>query len=580
MRILAIAASFPVITAAATVSFIAPTVFGNEQQTARANPSPAESITAKVDKLFAEWNRSGSPGCSLGVSQKGVLVYERGYGTANLELGVGITPASVFQAASISKPFTAMSILLLAQRGQLSLDDEVRKHIPEWADQKSRLTIRHLLNHTGGLRDVFLLLELAAPRSDGDLNERLVDILARQRGLNFTPGSEYEYNNGGYTLLAGIVKRVSGQSLRAFADANIFKPLGMTHTHFHDDVTMIVPNRAWGYHRGAEGLQLVATNEHSALVGNSGLFTTARDLLLWEHNFTDVRVGDPALIAAMQTPAVLTGGDRSSYGLGLEIGQHRGLRAISHSGGGGGFAANLVRYPDHGLAVAVLCNVDNVINPVALTRSVAEIYLADVLTGSSETSATTTPPTVALSADQLADKAGLYRDRPSGTYGRIFVRDGKLMAVANAGTEGDTFELVPVSANRFVIPGTPIVAEFVPAGAGRTQEIHVTGVGPKPLISLRVKEGFGPSRAELGAFAGQYTNRELEVTYTLAPRDSGLVLRIPGRAAIVLQPIFRDAFHGPLVDVAEFSRDARGAVTGFTVRTSGARSLRFDRVKP
>src|SRR2546425_2328146 len=177
---------------------------------------------------------------------------------ANLELGVPIPPASIFHAASVSKQFTAMSIVLLAERGQLSLDDEVQKYIPEWADHGSRITIRHLLTHTSGLRDAFMLEGLAPPREDGsDRNDAIVKILARARGLNFTPGAEFQYNNGGYTLLANIVKRVSGQSFRAFAEANIFKPLGITQTHFHDDHRMIVPNRASGYHQDAGGLRLV-----------------------------------------------------------------------------------------------------------------------------------------------------------------------------------------------------------------------------------------------------------------------------------------------------------------------------------
>jgi len=293
-----------VVTAVAIASIVDPTVFGKEQDTAKANPSPAESVIARVDQLFAQWNRLDSPGCSLGVSQNGVLVYERGYGMANLELAFPITPAAVFHVASISKQFTAMSILLLAQRGQLSLDDDVGKYIPDWADHGSRLTIRHLLTHTSGVRDPFLLHELVAPRDDVFDNDALVKILAHQLALNFTPGTEFQYNNGGYALLASIVKRVSGQSLRTFADVNIFKPLGMRHTHVHDDPAMIVPNRASGYYRDAGSMNVALHPYSNRIVGNTGLFTTVRDLLLWEQNFADVRVGDTALVAAMQTPAV------------------------------------------------------------------------------------------------------------------------------------------------------------------------------------------------------------------------------------------------------------------------------------
>lgn len=565
------------VSAVAIVSFIALTVFWKERNAAKHDPAPAESVAARVDKVFAKWNSSDSPGCSLGVSQNGVPVYERGYGMANLETGAAITPASVFHVASVSKQFTAMSILLLAQRGQLSLDDEVRKYISEWADHTNRLTIRHLLTHTGGLRDVFLLLELAAPRDDGvDRNDVLVNILAHQQALNFTPGTEFQYNNGGYVLLATIVKRVSGQSLRAFADANIFKPLGMTHTHFHDDPTMIVPNRASGYHRNAGALQMALHADPSGLVGNAGLLTTAPDLLRWEQNFADVRVGDKALVVAMQTPAVFTGGDTSPYAFGLWVRQYRGLRAVEHGGGDPGYGANVVRYPDQGLAVAVLCNLDD-IDVGGLTNGVVDIYLADALATPSASSAAATRPHVSLSAEQLASKEGLYRDPSNDALLRIFVRDGKLMGSAGAGADGG-WELTPVNANRFLIAGTTIALEFVPASTDRAQEMHVIGERPKPEVLQQVNAP-ALSPTDLRAFAGEYANPELEVTYTLLARESGLAIQILGRADIVLQPIFPDAFAGSLVGVVKFSRDASGVVTGFTVNTSGPRGLRFDRVK-
>jgi CubicO group peptidase (beta-lactamase class C family) len=568
---LVITACFVVITAVAIVYFIART----------GNPSPAGSATARVDKLFAQWNRSDSPGCSLGVSKNGVLVYEHGYGMASLELGVPITPASVFPAASISKQFTAMSILLLAKRGHLSLDDEVRKYIPEWADHGSRITIRHLLTHTSGLRDAFVLQGLAPPREDGgNPNDAILKILSRARGLNFAPGAEFQYNNGAYNLLGSIVKRVSGQSLRAFADANIFKPLQMTHTHFYDDASMVVPNRVSGYHRDGSGWHLAS--ENGGIVGNAGLQTTVGDLLRWEQNFAEVRVGDRALITAMQTPAIPTGwSETSSYGFGLEIAKYRGLRTIGHGGGDRGITSHVVRYPEQGFAVAVLCNVDNV--PVSgLTQGVADIYLSDAFATPPASSATATSPHVSLSPEQLASKVGLYRDPVTESVGRIFLRDGKLMASEGAGegeSVGESVELTPVSANRFVVSGTPIAAEFVPAASGRPQEIRVTGAGPKPVVSQQVTNSFAPSSMELRAFRGEYTSAEVEGTYTLAARDSGLVIQIPGRADIGLQPIFPDAFAGAIVGVVKFSRDAGGAFRGFTANSTGARGLRFDRVK-
>jgi len=307
------------------------------------------ATAASIDALFARWNTPDSPGCSLGVSQDGVTVYQHGYGMANLDLRVPITPDSVFHVASVSKQFTAMSILLLAGQRRISLDDEARKYVTELPDYGSPLTIRHLLTHTSGLRDAFLLMGLGTPREDNaDPNDAIVQALARQQKLNFVPGTDFRYNNGGYTLLGVIVRRITGQSLGAFADANIFKPLGMVHTHFHDDPTMIVPNRASAYHRVGETFHRAVRGDPGGVVGNAGLFTTSGDLLRWEQNFAAPRIGDEALISAMQTPAVLTTGEKTPYGFGLFIGEHHGLKTIEHGGGDAGVGAYVLRYPERG----------------------------------------------------------------------------------------------------------------------------------------------------------------------------------------------------------------------------------------
>jgi hypothetical protein len=228
----------------------------------------------------------------------------------------------------------------------------------------------------------------------------------------------------------------------------------------------------------------------------------------------------------------------------------------------------------------LLCNLDNIglgLGVTRLTERVADIYLSDAFTTPPASNATAAPPQVSISAEQLASKAGLYFDPASQSLGQIFVRDGRLMASEGAG-EGEGVELTPLSENRFVIWGTPIVADFVPAVTGRPQEIRVTGDGPKPRVSHKV-DPFVPSSAELRAFAGQYSSPEIEGAYSLVVHDTSLVLQIPGRNDIVLLPIFKDAFAGGLVGVVKFSRAASGAVTGFTTNSSGVRGLRFDRVK-
>lgn len=559
---------------AAFATLLAP----SSRRTPGGTSSVSTSETARVDALFANWSRQDTPGCSVGVRRNGQPVLDRGYGLANLELGVAITPETVFHVASVSKQFTAMSILLLAEAGTLSLDDEVWRHLPEWRDRRTRVTIRHLLTHTSGMRDGFLLRELSSPTPGGaGLMEEIVTLLARQRELNFPPSNEFQYSNSGYVLLAAIVSRVSGRSLRDYAEANIFKPLKMSHTHVHDNPRTIVRNRASGYHQGDSGIEVAPHADLGHLVGTTGLHTTTGDLLAWMDNLFAPRVGKPAFVLQMQQPVTLANGERSAYGFGLETGEHRGFRTISHGGGDPGFAAYLLGYPDHRLGVAVLCNLDNIGLGIGdLARRVADVYLP----AESDHSAASTPPTkakeITLSEGELVRWAGLYHDASDDSYGRIFVRGGKLRAAHRPG-ESEGFELTPVSPTRFVLVGTPIEVEFVPGSPGQPPQARVVGAGPRPAVMTKVLTEFRPSPADLQELAGAYMNRELEVTYALTVRDGRLVVTIPGRADIVLEPLVRDKFYGNLLDVASFARDSQGRVTGFSIRTAGVRRLDFER---
>lgn len=540
---------------------------------AASSQSP-DMLTARVDKLFEEWNKTNAPGCGVAVSRNGALIYGRGFGMASLELGVPVTRTSVFPAASISKQFAATSILLLAQRGQLSLEDPVWKFIPDWVNRNQRITVRHLLTHTSGLLEAFTLIGVASPREDGiNVNDAIARVLARQRGLNFVPGTEFQYNNGGYNLLGTIVKKVSGQTLREFAHDNIFLPLGMTHTHFHDDPAKVVPNRVTSYSRGKDGFRLA--RPEAGIVGNAGLFTTASDLMKWEQNFADTRVGTPALLAEMQRPVMATEwGDGSFYGFGLLIGEHRGLRTVGHGGGDPGISTYVLRYPDQGLAVTVLGNSDE-IPAMALTRGVADIFLAEAFPTAAATNPAHVSAGVNLSPQQLADLAGLYRDPATETLGRFFVRDGNLMVSPDSGDETGA-NLIPLATNRFVLRGTPVTVDFVPASNARTLEARVTGVGSKPRVSQKLTP-LTVSNLELRKLAGEYVSSEIETTCLMTMDGSHLVAKIPGRADSVLTPVFKDGFSG--LGLVKFTRNVRGSVTGFTFHRADVRGLRFDRVK-
>ena len=536
-----------------------------------------DPVSAKVDAVFADWNRADSPGCSVGVGRDSAVMYEHGYGMASLELGVRISPESVFPAASISKQFTAMSILLLVQRGRMRLDDEVRKYVTELPNYGNPITIRHLLNHTSGLRDGFNLDGWSAPRQDGsDPNDAILRVLVRQRGVNFAPGSQFQYNNGAYNLLGSIVRRVSGQSLRAFADAQIFKPLGMTRTHFHDDPAMIVPGRVSNYWRDNSGWRV--GSEVPGVVGNAGLHTSESDLLRWAHNFDAPRVGDGSLIAAMQEPAVLTSGDNSLYGFGMSIGQYRGLRTITHGGGDRGISTYLLRFPDAKLAVAVLCNSDS-IPAQMLAERVSELYLSDRMQAPAAGGAPTPIAEVKLSERELARYAGWYRDPSHGGVLRLFMRDRRLTV---SDVEGDDipFELTPAGAGRFFIllSGVPMNRlEFLSEPDGSARELHMfpAGIELTPQVFHRTRAVASPK--DLSRFAGRYWSEELDVTYLVVANGAGLVMRPPGKPEMVLDPIDTDLFIGSVAGAVKFSRGPGGRITGFTMSRRLARGVQFDR---
>src|SRR6476660_4218509 len=391
--------------------------------------TPRADTTARaVDHVFDAWRGPESPGCALGVSRNGRVVYEAGYGAANLETDAPITPASIFHAASVSKQFTAMAIMLLARDGKLSVDDNIRKYLPEIPDYGTPITIRHLLTHTSGLRDQWDLLALARGRfEENRITEAdVLDIVTRQKVLNFVPGTEYVYSNTGYTLAAIIVGRVAGKPLRQFADERIFKPLGMTRTHFHDDYTMLVKGRTSAYEWQQDGWHVGIPNFDT--YGATSLFTTVGDLLKWQENFRHPVVGDDAILRQMQTSAVLANGDTTGYGFGVQIGEQAGMRFVGHSGADAGYRSYTGRYPEHAFAIAVLCNAATS-DPVGLATRVASIYL-------SAFAKPAPPPPVAttkLTRQQLSRFAGIYVNPVTGNPTYVTLTDSTLVVGRKTG---------------------------------------------------------------------------------------------------------------------------------------------------
>ena len=399
---------------------------------------PPDSASRWIDSVFAPYSSRQAPGCAVGVSRDGRLAFAKGYGSADLEHDTPITPSTPFYIASVSKQFTAMSIVLLAQDGRLTLDDSVRQWVPEVPSFGSPITIRQLLYHTSGLRDYFTLLALSGWPSDGPLTERqFLDLIARQKNLNFAPGEEFLYSNTGYALLAVVVQRVSGKSLRDYAAEHIFKPLGMTHTEFRDDHHRLIAHRAVGY-QPADGSFRISQPEFD-VVGDGGVYSTVEDLAKWDDNFRTGRVGGKRGIALLQEPGRLNNGQTIPYALGLTVSQTRGLKTYAHRGAYGGYRSALVRYPDKGLSVITLCNTaaassslaDEVsilllgIQPQKLGATTLDLSLNQWSGGAAQAPADSTG--ARRRTDLLAQAAGSYRSDELDLNVTLVARDGVLV---------------------------------------------------------------------------------------------------------------------------------------------------------
>jgi CubicO group peptidase (beta-lactamase class C family) len=419
--------------------------------------------TKKVDEVFADLAKPGSPGCALAVARDGKIVFEHGYGLANIEEDVAITPHTVFDIGSTSKQFTAASILLLEQQGKLSVDDDVRKYIPELPDYGHKITLLHLLNHTSGIRDYLALFELAGVHIDSvTTDEDALGVIVRQKNLNFEPGSEWLYSNSGFFLLSLVVKRVSGQSLADFAATNIFKPLGMTHTLYRDRHVSIVTGRALAYDPPKHGDGFTIDVSYFEQTGDGAVHTSVEDLLKWDENFYSGKVGGKNLPAALQEPGKLTNGKPLRYARGLFLEPYRGLQAVHHGGSWGGYRAQLLRFPEQHFSVACLCNLAGA-DPESRAFRVADIFLASKMKSpkpveKAPRGSERKQETVPVSPDQLADFAGDYASEELFATYVLALHDGKLIVSKIQNGLGGGFlqssehwQLRPVGKDQFVV---------------------------------------------------------------------------------------------------------------------------------
>ncbi len=536
------------------------------------SPLPAQEIRPEIDALFSEYTSGNVPGCALGVIEKGEWVYRKAYGKANLEYDLPLNSQSIFRTASVGKQFTAAAVALLAESGRISMQDPLAKYFPEFPAWASDITIEQLVYHTSGIRDYLALAYLTGKVSDADnyTDQWAIAAIARQQETNFPAGTQYLYSNSGYLLLAHLVKRVTGQTLRDYAAQHIFTPLGMERTHYHDDHTQVVPLRAYGYAPEDDGFHVSMTTLN--MVGDGGVFTSIDELFAWDQNFYHNRLGKgrPELIGLLTTPARLKDGTAITYAYGLQVDEYRGQKRVGHGGAFVGYRTRLMRFPDQEFSVMVLCNrADS--DPEQLAMKVTDLLLDDVLEAKADIAELAD---FAMSGEDLQKFTGDFWEHDEAFAAESRVIDGQLWAVHSPLKKNI---LRPVATNRFQMMGVPseVLVEFeLEDGQVKTLSRYTNGEAHgvfTPFDRLQL------TPAELADYAGEYFSPELDITYTLTVSDDKLWFDLEDEGPQELTPMFGETFENPDYGAFTFTRDSAGKVDGYKLQAGRVRNLGFVR---
>lgn len=521
----------------------------------------------KIDTLLAAWNRTDTPGAAVIVIEDGKLLHRKGYGMANLEYAAPITPETPFHIASVSKQFTAFAVARLADQGKVDIDAPIQTYLPEVPRFAAPITPNQMIHHTSGLRDQWTLLMLQGHTlSDVLTDGHVLNLVKQQRDLNFEPGSRFVYSNTGYTLLAQLVARVSGKSFRSWTHDEIFVPLGMTHSHFHDDYTEIVPRRAYSYQPAppgsSAGYGLVPLNYGT--VGATGLITTADDLAKWMDNLITGKLGGTALRDRLASAGRLRGGGTIEYGYGLTLGTYRGEPSVGHAGSDAGFRSDMMILPNRRLAIAVLANSTDV--PVqALTRQIADIVIG---------SAAEVPARIAGNDTAVA---------PDAYVGQYLMEDGSFLTITprengiNLQVGPAPLKLYPLETDRFVIREADAGVRFSGLKDGVYREAELRNVA---TLSRGTRVTTVPIEAgRLDAYAGRYLVPEIGTMIQIVRKDQELVLRTGGQEGTGLAYAGNDIFIDPVVgSLLKFTRNAGGAVDGARVSYARIQDMRMEKL--
>lgn len=537
---------------------------------------PARDATeTKVDGVFTRRIKSDGPGAVCAVMKNGRLIYAKGFGMADLEHNEPLTPDSVFYIASTSKQFTAAGIALLVLDGKLSLATDIRTLLPEFTRLQKPVTVDQLLHHTSGVRDYFELLALTGWRyEDYFNNDMVVSFLSRQRDLNFEPGAEFLYSNSNYVLLAEIVKRVSGKSLRDWDEERVFRPLEMANTHFDDDYRQIVPHRVSSYLPNQAGGYFQLLKEFDGY-GDGNLLTTVGDLAKWDENFYSGQVGGKAFLDLMLTRGVLNNGTVTDYAFGLMREKYRGLAVERHAGGFKGFRTELVRFPDQHFSVTVLCNLGS-LNASDLANKVADIYLADLFSESNlpvVVPAAHTPVVVQVAPAVFDNYVGEYELNKQPGFILSITRDGDRLY--SQGTGLGRVEIFASSESEFFFKVVDAQFTFHRDADGSVSGLTLHQHGTHKDKAKRIKRPSMPTVA-LTEYVGKYYCDEIDTSFLLQVEEGKLFAIHARLPKVILKPRDRDIYDAN-AGRFEFSRDTNGRVIALRYSVGRVLNLEFRR---
>jgi len=523
-----------------------------------------------VDTLFKEWDRDGSPGAAVVIVKEGAVVYQHGYGYANLQHRVRITPQTLFDVASVAKQFTGLSIAMLIEQGKISPTDDIHKFLPDLPDFGKPITIANLLHHTSGLRDWPETLWLSGVNLEGPISmEMILEMVRRQRELDFAPGEEFLYSNTGYNLLAAIIARVGKQRFRDWTDANIFQPLGMKHTHVCDDSAEIVPDLADSYGRGAEAGKFYRVVSQLSAQGSSSLFVSAEDMGKWLLNFESAKVGGKRAIEMMCQPGKLNNGTNVDYGFGLSLGDYHGSRMFDHGGSWAGYRTFVMLVPEKRFAVAVLANTATM-NEYEQAMKITDLYLGNTALASRKDSSTAKKTPAAVKSDPATWDAFLGTYRVGHDLLTITREGGELIAQT---TREGKVKMTPTSTNIFFVEAYNQPIEFVRQPSGSVTNLLYRGINA-PKIKM---PELTPKR--LGEYVGDYWSEELRMIVRVEVHDGKLAVCQRSGIWTNLMPSVDEWFdtEGGGFSV-KFVRDPASKVIEAKVSGDRVRNVRYVRV--